>query len=223
MTRTVSTAGGGVAPGAGGDGRSARGRHAQEGPRRAPAEARQIARAIERGAAPRPRRRGPRAGSRRRAGSWGGGGVRRRRPGSASRARRREGACAKKRATARATASATVCWNSGLLSFFSSSAFEMNATSTRTAGIVAPTRTRNGACLMPRLRRAGDGVELDLDRLGELARLLQVRALGEVPEDEVEVGVGGRASAPGRSARRGAAFSRLATSCAILSEASSER
>ena len=79
----------------------------------------------------------------------------------------------------------------------------MNAISTRTAGIVAPTRTRKGACLMPRLAVSGDAVQLDLDRLGELARLLQVRALGEVPEDEVEVVVAGgiRRSRAGRRAR----------------------
>ena len=46
--------------------------------------------------------------------------------------------------------SATLCWKAGLPSFFSSSAFEMKAVSTSTAGIVAPTSTRNGACLMPR-------------------------------------------------------------------------
>ena len=71
--------------------------------------------------------------------------------------------------------------------------------------------------------RVRDGVQLDLDRLGDLARLLQVGALGEVPEDEVEVGVaGGRPRARRRRAAL-AAFSRLATSCAILSDASSER
>ena len=57
----------------------------------------------------------------------------------------------KNRATARATASAIDCWNSGLRSFFSWSGLEMKATSTKTAGIVAPTSTRKGACLMPRL------------------------------------------------------------------------
>ena len=48
-----------------------------------------------------------------------------------------------------------------------------------------------------------------LDRLGELARLLQVRALREVPEDEVEVGIAraarrGRAGPPRRRRSRGA-------------------
>jgi len=52
---------------------------------------------------------------------------------------------------AREIPSATLCWNAAVESFFSSSGFEMKAASTRTAGIVAPTSTRNGACLIPRL------------------------------------------------------------------------
>src|SRR4030095_3158874 len=50
--------------------------------------------------------------------------------------------------------------------------------------------------------RAGNRVQLDLDRLGELARLLPVGALREVPEHEVPVGAGGGARRTGRRTRR---------------------
>src|SRR4051794_31163165 len=54
------------------------------------------------------------------------------------------------RCTARVNASTMLFWNSSFFSFDSSSGFEMNATSTSAAGIVAPTRTLNGACFTPR-------------------------------------------------------------------------
>ena len=78
--------------------------------------------------------------------------------------------------------------------------------------------------LDPAAGRVRNGIELDLDRLGDLGGLLEVGALRQVPEDEVEVGVAGVAAGPAAAAPPPfASFSRLATSWAILSEASSER
>ena len=76
----------------------------------------------------------------------------------------------------------------------------MNATSTQDRGHRRPDEDAERRLLDAAVRRVGDGVHLDLDRLGELARLLQVRALRQVPEDEVEVRVAGL----GRGARGGA-------------------
>ena len=206
MTRTVSTAGGAVAPGAGVT-TGARGRrHAEKWARHPPARgSRRSPRLARSRAATAAARTASRIAAARRlmtpargAFAVGEGAGRGEGDGAGGIALTADGSrLAKKRATARATASATVCWNSGLFRLFSSSGVgdERHLDEDRRhrrADEHAERRLLDAA-----VRRVGDRVQLDLDRLGELARLLQVRALREVPEDEVEVGVG-------RSRRRGA-------------------
>ena len=69
----------------------------------------------------------------------------------------------------------------------------MNATSTSTAGMAAPTSTRNGACFTPRPSLPVTAGQLLLDARGQRRRLLEVLGLGHVPQDQGQVGAGGRA------------------------------